>query len=229
MVNDMPQKNLTFVKTKIILKKKGGIMRYITLLLLAVSVLLSGCGGGISVKRIATTEVTDLSGRWNDTDSGLVSEKMVSDMLSRVWLANFMKKTGKNPTVIVGTIRNMSTEHVNMEVFTKDIERELINSGQIQFVASKQEREEIREERNDQQIYASLETAKRLGQEYGADFVLIGTFKSVEDVIEGKKAILYSVDLELIDVENNLKAWIGNKKIKKFIKRGGYKWEEMLI
>jgi uncharacterized protein (TIGR02722 family) len=204
-------------------------MRYITSLLLVGSVLLSGCGGGITVKRIATTEVTDLSGRWNDTDSGLVSEKMVSDMLSRVWLANFMKKTGTNPTVIVGTIRNMSTEHVNMEVFTKDIERELINSGQVQFVASKQEREGIREERNDQQIYASLETAKRLGQEYGADFVLIGTFKSVEDVIEGKKAILYSVDLELIDVENNLKAWIGNKKIKKFIKRGGYKWEEMLI
>ena len=204
-------------------------MRYITLLLLVVSVLLSGCGGGITVKRIATTEVTDLSGRWNDTDSGLVSEKMVSDMLSRVWLANFMKKNGTNPTVIVGTIRNMSTEHVNMEIFTKDIERELINSGQVQFVASKQEREGIREERNDQQIYASLETAKRLGQEYGADFVLIGTFKSVEDVIEGKKAILYSVDLELIDVENNLKAWIGNKKIKKFIKRGGYRWEEMLI
>lgn len=204
-------------------------MRYITPLLLVGLVLLSGCGGGITVKRIATTEVTDLSGRWNDTDSGLVSEKMVSDMLSRVWLANFMKKTGTNPTVIVGTIRNMSTEHVNMEVFTKDIERELINSGQVQFVASKQEREGIREERDDQQIYASLETAKRLGQEYGADFVLIGTFKSVEDAIEGKKAILYSIDLELIDVENNLKAWIGNKKIKKFIKRGGYKWEEMLI
>jgi len=203
-------------------------MRYLTLLLV-LSVLLSGCGGGITVKRIATTEVTDLSGRWNDTDSGLVSEKMVSDMLSRVWLANFMKKTGTNPTVIVGTIRNMSTEHVNMEVFTKDIERELINSGQVQFVASKQEREGIREERNDQQIYASLETAKRLGQEYGANFVLLGKFKSVEDVIEGKKAILYSVDLELIDVENNLKVWIGNKKIKKFIKRGGYKWEEMLI
>jgi len=199
-------------------------MRYITFLLLAGLVLLSGCGGGVAVQRIATDEVTDLSGRWNDTDSRLVAEKMASDMLSRIWLANFMKEKGKNPTVIVGTIRNMSTEHVNMEVFTKDIERELINSGQVQFVASKREREEIREERVDQQSYASLETAKRLGQEYGADFVLIGTFKSVEDVIERKKAILYSVDLELIDVEKNLKVWIGNKKIKKIIKRAGYKW-----
>ncbi len=199
-------------------------MRRITMLLLVGLVILVGCGGGRTVKRIETTEVTDLSGEWNDTDSRLVAEKMVSDMLSRIWLTNFLKEEGKNPTVIVGTIRNMSTEHVNMEIFTKDIERELINSGQVQFVASKEEREEIREEREDQQVFASLETAKRLGQEYGADFVLIGTFKSVEDVLEGKKAILYSVDLELIDVEQNLKVWIGNKKIKKLIEQAGYKW-----
>jgi len=199
-------------------------MRRITMLLLVGLVILVGCGGGRTVKRIETTEVTDLSGEWNDTDSRLVAEKMVSDMLSRIWLTNFLKEKGMNPTVIVGTIRNMSTEHVNMEIFTKDIERELINSGQVQFVASKEEREEIREERKDQQVFASLETAKRLGQEYGADFVLIGTFKSVEDVLEGKKAILYSVDLELIDVEQNLKVWIGNKKIKKLIEQAGYKW-----
>jgi hypothetical protein len=111
-----------------------------------------------------------------------------------------------------------------MELFTKDMERELINSGQVQFVASKIEREEVREERLDQQMYASMETAKKLGEEVGADFVLIGTFKSVEDVLEGKKAVLYSVDLELIDVEKNLKVWIGNKKIKKFIEQAGYKW-----
>jgi len=199
-------------------------MRYVKLLLLVGSILFSGCAGGIAVQRIATTDVTDLSGKWNDTDSRLVAEKMVSDMLSRKWLPNFVEEESKNPTVIVGTIRNMSTEHVNMAVFTKDIERELINSGQVQFVASREEREEVREERRDQQTYASLETAKRLGQEYGADFVLIGTFKSVEDVVQRKKSILYSVDLELIDVEKNLKVWIGNKKIKKFIKKAGYKW-----
>ena len=199
-------------------------MRYVLLFTLAFLLILCGCAGGRTVKRISTTEVTDLSGRWNDTDARLVAEEMIKDMVSRPWLSNFHKKKGENPVVIVGTIRNMSTEHVNMELFTKDMERELINSGQVQFVASKIEREEIREERLDQQMYASMETAKRLGEEVGADFVLIGTFKSVEDVLEGKKAILYSVDLELIDVEKNLKVWIGNKKIKKLIEQAGYKW-----
>lgn len=186
--------------------------------------LISGCGGGRTVKRISPNEVTDLSGRWNDTDSRLVAEAMISDMLSRPWLIDFEQDKLKKPVVIVGTVRNMSTEHINVEVFIKDIERALINSGKVNFVASASEREEIREERMDQQMYASVETAKKLAQEVGADFFLIGSVKSEEDWFEGKKAVAYSTDMELIDVEKNLKAWIGNKKIKKFIEQSGYKW-----
>ena len=194
------------------------------LLLIVCILLVSGCGGGRTVTRISTDEVTDLSGRWNDTDSRLVAEAMISDMLSRPWLIDFEQENLKKPVVIVGTVRNISTEHINVEVFIKDMERELINSGKVNFVASKTEREEIREERMDQQMYSSVETAKKLAQEVGADFFLIGSVKSVEDWFEGKKAVLYSVDLELIDVEKNLKTWIGNKKIKKFIEQRGYKW-----
>jgi len=193
-------------------------------LLIVCLFLIIGCSNTRTVKRIATDEVTDLSGRWNDTDSRLVAQSMLSDMLSRPWLIDFEQDKFKKPVVIVGTVRNMSTEHINVEVFIKDIERELINSGKVQFVASKHEREEIREERMDQQMYASLETAKKLAQEVGADYFLIGSVKSVEDWFEGKKAVLYSVDLELINVEKNLKTWIGNKKIKKFIEQRGYKW-----
>ncbi len=186
--------------------------------------LISGCGGGRTVKRIATDEVTDLSGRWNDTDSRLVAESMISEMLSRRWVIDFEQDKLKEPVVIVGSVVNKSSEHIDVEVFIKDIERELINSGKVKFVASRNEREEIREERMDQQMYASEKTAKKLAEEVGADYFLIGSLYSVEDWFEGKKAILYTINLELINVEENTKAWIGNKKIKKLIEQSGYKW-----
>jgi len=198
-------------------------MRKLFLLIFCLS-LISGCGGGRTVKRIATDEVTDLSGRWNDTDSRLVAESMISEMLSRRWVIDFEQDELKEPVVIVGSVVNNSSEHIDVEVFIKDIERELINSGKVKFVASRNEREEIREERMDQQMYASEKTAKKLAEEVGADYFLIGSLYSVEDWFEGKKAILYTINLELINVEENTKAWIGNKKIKKLIEQSGYKW-----
>ena len=189
---------------------------------LALAVLLVfGCSSR-EVSRIDTGEVVDLSGKWNDTDSRLTAETMVEDVLSRPWLTDFIAEAGKKPVVIVGNIRNKSSEHIVVDVFTKDIERELINSGKVSFVASKEEREQIREERADQQDFSSDETMKKFYREIGADFLLSGVINSVEDKFEGEKVILYQVDLELIDIENNLKVWLGNKKIKKYIGQSSY-------
>ncbi|MFC1887858.1 penicillin-binding protein activator LpoB [Candidatus Cloacimonadota bacterium] len=201
-------------------------MRSFRTLIIVIAVLLvvTACSQTRTVERISTDEVTDLSGRWNDTDSRLVAEQMIRDMSYRPWIEDYVLEAGKKPAVIVGDIRNMSSEHIQTEVFIKDIERELINSGKVKFVASKLEREEIREERSEQQIYASDETAKSLAQETGADFMLKGVITSTTDSIEGKAAVFYQVDLELINVESNEKIWIGSKEIKKFIKQAKMKW-----
>lgn len=190
--------------------------------LLVLTLLLFGCGSSREVSRIDTNEVVDLSGTWNDTDSRLTAESMVEDVLDRPWLTDFLTASGKKPVVIVGNIRNKSSEHIVVDVFVKDIERELVNSGKVSFVASKDEREQVREEREDQQDFSSEETMKKFYREIGADFLLTGIINSVEDKYEGEKVILYQVDLELIDMEKNLKVWLGNKKIKKFIGQGSY-------
>ncbi|UCE24435.1 MAG: penicillin-binding protein activator LpoB [Candidatus Zixiibacteriota bacterium] len=183
-----------------------------------------GCGGGKTVTRLDTESVTDLSGKWNDTDSRLVAEEMISDCLSRPWLTNFAADQGAKPVVTVGTIRNLSSEHIEMGTFISDFERELINSTSIRFVASKEARAEIREERFEQQEFASRETAKKLREETGADFMLQGAIKTITDQEEGKRVVFYQTDLELVNIESMEKVWIGTKKIKKGIAQGDTKW-----
>ena len=173
----------------------------------------------VRVERTDADTVTDLSGRWNDTDSRLVAEEMIMDSLSRPWIDNFYGDEDRSPVLIVGSIRNRSSEHIDVQIFTKDIERELINSGRVEFVANSGERDALREEREDQQSQASLESMKRLGQETGADYMMIGTISSVTDQVDGVKAVLYQVDMELIHIETNRKAWIGSKEIKKIVER----------
>jgi penicillin-binding protein activator len=189
------------------------------------ALVMAGCTTtGTTVSRTAADTQTDLSGRWNDTDSRLVAEEMIRDMTSRPWLGDFRQAEGRKPVLIVGAMRNRSSEHIDTTPFVKDIERELINGGQVTFVANPEEREGVRVEKEGQQLEASQETIKRLGEETGADFMLLGVITSQVDAIEGKRATLYQVDMELINIETTEKVWIGTKKIKKLVEQSKAKW-----
>lgn len=179
---------------------------------------IAGCAG-TKVTRVDTSVATDLSGRWNDTDSRLVAEAMVKEALGSPWLEGYQRAKGRQPVVVVGGILNRSHEHINVQTFVTDLSRELTNSQQVMFVAGKGEREEIREERREQAVHAREDTQKAPGKEIGADYMLRGNISTILDESDGVKAVFYQVDLELIDLENNVKSWFGQKKIKKVVER----------
>ncbi len=181
--------------------------------------MISGCAP-VSVGRMDASDEVDLSGYWNDTDSRLVAEEVIKDCLSRGWLADFTSNAAKKPRVIVGTVKNMSSEHIATAAFVKDMERELINSGKVTFVAGGSEREEIRQERAEQQKFS--EDAKAFFREKAADFILQGGINSILDSAGRKTLRYYQVELELINIETNEKVWIGQKKIKKLVKRSRF-------
>ncbi|MGH7256905.1 MAG: penicillin-binding protein activator LpoB [Nitrospiraceae bacterium] len=186
---------------------------------LALSVAAAGCGSETKVTRVDTGVVTDLSGRWNDTDSRMVAETMVKESLASPWLDNFTRVKSRQPVVIVGTILNRSHEHIDVQTFITDLSRELTNSQKVTFVAGKGERDEVRAERREQAIHAREDTQRAPGKEIGADYMMKGTISTILDEADGVKAVFYQVDLDMIDLENNVKSWFGQKKIKKVVER----------
>ncbi|ALA59576.1 penicillin-binding protein activator LpoB [Nitrospira moscoviensis] len=182
-------------------------------------VIVAGCGHETKVTRVDAGVVTDLSGRWNDTDSRMVAETMVKESLSYPWLNNFSQSKQRQPVVVVGTVLNRSHEHIDVQTFITDLERELTNSQKVTFVAGKGEREELRTERKEQAMYAREDTQKAPGKETGADYMMKGTIATILDEADGTKAVFYQVDLQMIDLESNAKVWYGQKKIKKVIEK----------
>ena len=186
-------------------------------LLLASSILVfSSCAH--KVTRVDPNEQIDLSGRWNNTDSRLVSEEMTSRIINANWRLNHQQKAGKKPVVVIGTIYNKSHEHIEAETFTKEVEREFLKSEMVGLVQGGKKREELRAEKADQQTNASQSTMKKFGLENGADYILTGSINSIVDSQKRKKEVYYQVDLELTNIETNEVVWIGDKKIAKFIK-----------
>ncbi len=189
-------------------------------LLLATGVWILGLLFGCTtyVARVSTDSTIDLSGRWNDVDSRLVAEEMIKDCLGQRWLYKW-ETVNKRPMVVIGKVTNQSHEHISTQTFIKDLERALLNSGKVEFVANKREREQIREEKEDQSENASARTAKSLHEETGADLMLIGSISTIVDREGRRSVIFYQTNMELIDIESNQKVWIGEKKIKKYVER----------
>jgi penicillin-binding protein activator len=180
---------------------------------------LAGCGAETRVTRVDAGVVTDFSGRWNDTDSRMVAESMVKEALEYSWLNSFRESKRRQPVVVVGTVMNNSHEHINVQTFVTDLERELTNSQKVTFVAGKNERDEVRTERKEQAMYAREDTQKAPGKEIGADYMMKGTIATILDEADGAKAMFYQVDLQMVDLESNAKVWFGQKKIKKVIEK----------
>ncbi|HEY0665847.1 MAG TPA: penicillin-binding protein activator LpoB [Gallionella sp.] len=191
---------------------------------IVMAMLLATVGCSTKVTRMDAGEVQDLSGAWNDTDSQQVSEEMVRDVLERPWFNDFTRAQNRQPAVIVGEVVNLSHEHINVNTFVADVERALINSGKVQFVASSTERREIREERKDQDLHASEDTRKPMGQEKGADFMLKGSINTIIDASGKTQLRFYQVDLTLISLADNRKVWLGQKKIKKLVERSNLRF-----
>jgi penicillin-binding protein activator len=179
-------------------------------------IIFAGCAKR-TVTRVSPDQQIDLSGRWNDTDSRLVAEEMVKDAINRAWRSDFVNKTNKKPVMIVGVITNKSHEHIEAETFIKNMEREFINSATVRVVQNAEFREKMRQERADQQEFASPDTQKKWGRELGADYMMFGNINSIVDAINKKQVTYYQVNLELVDLETNEKVWIGEKQIKKYI------------
>ena len=191
----------------------------------ALMILALTLGGySTAVTRMDTAEVKDLSGAWNDTDSQMVAAEMMQDVLSRDWIGEFKGEQKRKPAVIVGEVRNLSHEHISVSTFVQELQRNMINSGKVKFVASSTEREEVRGERTDQDIHASEATRKAMGKEKGADFMLKGTINTIIDASGKDQLRYYQVNLTLISLVDNEIVWNGEKKIKKFVARSNLRF-----
>lgn len=186
-----------------------------TLVVLTIA-LINGCANR-KITRVDPNQTIDLSGRWNDSDSRLVSEEMIGDLLTSAWIPKYLKANDKRPVVVVGLVENKSHEHINSETFIKDVEKAIIRDGNIRLVVAGEKRNELRKERAEQQDYASPETTKKWGKELGADFILQGTINSIVDAYKKQKVVTYQIDLQLTNIETNEVVWMGDKKIKKQI------------
>ncbi|AEB13382.1 MULTISPECIES: penicillin-binding protein activator LpoB [Treponema] len=176
--------------------------------------------GSTKVSRVDSDEVIDLDGYWNESDVRIVCDSLIEECISSPRIAKFEGQQGRAPVVIIDSIRNQSSEHIDTSIVEKKFQTAIINSGVMEFVSSSTERQALREEKADQADHSTYDTAKEMDQETGADFMLKGSVKTIVQSAGDKTVRTYYVYAELHDIRTNKIVWMAeNDSIKKVIKR----------
>ena len=149
---------------------------------------------------------------------------MIREALDHPWSDEARARLQRKPVVVVQLVRNRSLEHIDTSSFVQELQHALMRSGRVAFVASAAERAQLRAERQDQDLNATDETRKSMGNEIGADYALGGEINATLDRSGGTSVMSYQVTLKLTHVETNQIAWSGLKKIKKMIQRAERTW-----
>lgn len=201
-------------------------MRKLFVIVVAVGAVVACGGSSRSVKRVDAGTVTDLSGKWNDTDARLTSEKLIKECFAAGWLPNFREEEGRRPAIRVRGVVNKTDEHIDAQVFIKNIEKAMVNSGRVKVLAQEGSELDSVEAEQDRGASGALsdDSAPSIGNETGADFVVAVRMASILDQIEGKKAKFYKINFELISPTTGEKAWIGDHEIKKLISQDSTRW-----
>jgi penicillin-binding protein activator len=171
-----------------------------------------------SVTRVDPNQQYDLSGRWNDTDSRQVADKMISELFNSGTFKEYANARGKKPVIIVGQIRNRTAEHIDANNYIKKFEMAIFNSGIADLVESEEFRDLLRNERAQQQDFADASTMARWGKETGADLILFGEMTAETDVYNNRKVVNYVTTLFLTNMETNKRIWYGQHEIKKYVR-----------
>lgn len=180
--------------------------------------LITGCSPTREVNRVDPKTAIDVDYRFNDVDARQVYQGMINDALARPWLDAFVRENnGRRPVVIVGPVKNDTQDYIDTKMFTTQIEREMINSGKVRFVAMNDQRDPIRAERTQGQEWSRPETRKQMRMELGADFIVVGRVADDKPrTLDGRGGVAYyQVSLEVIDLESNEKVFIGVQEVKK--------------
>lgn len=174
---------------------------------------LAGCGpkaftdGGYD----DPNKVILLDDKFNENDMQLISNQLVDSLIK----FNKIESATTLPVVMVGRVRNHTSEHIDVKSLTDKIRTAVIKSQKFKF-SDKDARDEIAEEYEYQQgKFVDKKTAKGAGKQVGVDYLITGDIASNVQEVGDNKVVYYKVTMNLINLSTNIIEWSDDKEVRK--------------
>ena len=165
-------------------------------------------------------EIDLLSDEWAPSDLQLIAKKVVGDLQASPAFAQIAGQAQVQPIVIVGKLKNSTSEHIDMQSLADKIQTQLANTGRFAFVDANA-RQAIAEEYEYQGSgYVRPDQAKGPGQQVSPDYLMTGELSSIKQRVGSDEFIYYKMTTKLSNLRTALVVWQDEKELKKkFVKQ----------
>ena len=180
--------------------------------------LILGCAGPRAFTKGTYQDpeaIALLDDRFSENDMQLIVKKMVD-----AFVASGQKTdSGEAPVIIVGKMRNRTTEHIDMKALSNKVRTALLQSGQFRFTDVENRRGIAEEYEYQQSGYVDPSEAKGPGSQVSADFLLTGTLTSNIQQVGKNKLVYYKATFHVTDLLTSEIVWTDEKEIRKSYKK----------
>lgn len=183
------------------------------LAILLVAPLMVACGTKTFTKGkyADPNEVALLDDQFNENDMQLLSNKLAESLIEY----EKIKSAKDRPVIMVGQVKNRTSEHVDIKMLTDRVRTALIKTGRFSF-ASKEARSELAEEYEYQSSdFVDQETSVKKGGQLGVEYIITGDLGSNVQEVGKDKIVFYRMTMNLINVKTNIIEWSDDKEIRK--------------
>jgi hypothetical protein len=193
-------------------------MKLMTWIAVALIAIMTGCAGPRAFTKGTYEDpktIALLDDRFNENDMQLIAKKVVSSILE----APLNVSAGNQPAVMLGKMRNRTTEHIDMVALSDKIKTALIQSGKIRFVDVSNRKDIASEYDYQQSGYVDPTQAKAPGQQTGSDLMLTGTLSANVQEVGKDKLVYYKATFQLTNLVTSEIIWTDEKEIRKAYKK----------
>lgn len=155
-----------------------------------------------------------LTDQWSETDMQIIVKELATSLIAHPRIV----KAQTPPILMVTTLENKTSDHINPQSIMDMIRVELSQSGQVSFV-DKEARQDVAAEHEYQQSGAVGKNQSSRGQQVGADLILNGRVDSIVQEAGKDKTVYYKVTLNMTDLRTNLVVWTNQKQIRKVFRK----------
>ena len=203
-------------------------MKKTTLILLLTIFGLTSCGS-FKAKRVGSAEsdekAMEITDKWVSGDTERVISDVVKQIQKHKGFKRFLRKHGKEPTVFIGEVKNLTSEaYFPINDINDELLNEMSASGDF-ILVDQAARENILKEityQNDGMV--DPRTAKMVGKQTGADLMVFGNVYMKPQSRDGKTIKQYSINIRMTDIEKAVEVVRTRVKLSKFSDQKASGW-----